>query len=328
MNDFVQPSQVLELQTWIAPLGMRFWDMLEGRVVSDGLSVTAYPMGQNTRCTQAFTNRSGVYIFRNLPGLRDFERGAGAEQFLSGTPDAAIQGPPRRFTIEVVDTFGRFLPFALSVMVPFRGLYTWTCEQTASPPEVAETLVPLFSAPTRSVGSGLAVIRATLWDSVANLPAAWAVLEASIAGRRVARGFADSDGQVALFFASPAPTGPAFDPSGPPLAGGTNTTLSEQTWVVQLQSYYAPGVSQSPGQSPQAQSAPAQGTREGYPYQGRMVLPFPDLCAILWQAPASLWSDEGRTSPLTEVTLRFGQELVVRSSNTTPRSLLLISPAT
>lgn len=323
MNNSVQPSQQLELQAWVAPLGVRFWDVLEGRIVSDGLSVTAYPTGQNTQRVQAFTNRSGVYVLRNLPGLRDFERGTGVEQFLSGTSGAAV--PTYHFTLEVVDTFGRFLPFVLSVMVPLRGLYTWTCEQVGSPPEVAGTPVPLFSAPTRSVSSGLAVIRATLWDSVANLPAAWAVLEASIAGRRVARGFADSNGQVALFFPSPAPAGPAFDPSGPPLPGGTNTTLSEQTWVVQLRAYYSPGLSQSP---------PAQGTRQGYPYYGPVSLQFPDLCATLRQASAILWSDATRTSPLTEVTLWFGQDLVVRSADgrgqaspLRPQSVLLISPA-
>lgn len=100
----------------------------------------------------------------------------------------------------------------------------------------------------------------------------------------------------------------------------------------QLRFAYAPcrGVARRcrPSRLNLSSPTPPQDTREGYPYHGRMVLPFPDLCAILWQAPASLWSDEGRTSPLTEVTLRFGQELVVRSSNTTPRSLLLISPAT
>src|SRR5947209_506753 len=113
MNNSVQPSQQLELQTWVAPLGTRFWDALDDRVVSDGLSVTAYPTGQKVQRVQAFTNRSGVYILRNLPGLRDFERGAGVEQFLSGTPGAEPGRPqesPLHFTLEVVDTFGRFLP--------------------------------------------------------------------------------------------------------------------------------------------------------------------------------------------------------------------------
>jgi hypothetical protein len=161
-------------------------------------------------------------------------------------------------------------------------------------------MIPLFSAPTRAPAGGLAVARATLWDATNNFPAAWAMLAASIGGKQVARGFAGADGQVALFFPLPVSGVQAFDPSGTPLRNGMNTALAAQEWRVQLQAWYAPTL-----------PAPA----------------IPDLCATLKQAPATLWSDATGASPLPEVTLQFGRELVVRSDNAAPRSVLLISPA-
>ncbi|MEO8955615.1 MAG: hypothetical protein ABI396_11980 [Ktedonobacteraceae bacterium] len=296
-----------ELQTWVAPLGVRFWDAVSGRAISDGLRVTAYPTGQVTPKIQAFTNHSGVYVWRNIPGLSDFEHGANAEQFLTHMPV-----PTRPFTVEVVDGLRRFQPFSFAVDVPCRGLFPWTCVEDASPPEPANTMVPLFSAPTRAVASGLAVIRALLWDVTVDLPAAWAVLEAWIADRRIARGFADGQGQVALIFPWPAPIDPVFDPSGrmqnsqqapasPPLSAPTqeNRALGEQVWSVKLQARYAP-----------IHPAPS----------------VPDLCATLQQAPAQLWSDAARASPLPEVLLKFGAELVVRSPAAIPRSVVLLSP--
>ena len=306
-----------ELQTWVAPLGVCFWDDVSGRIISDGLRVIAYPTGQVTSKVQAFTNHSGVYAWRNLPGLSDFEHGTSTEQFLAHMPI-----PTRPFTVEVVDGLRRFQPFSFAVDVPCRGLFSWTCVEDASPPEPTITCppdrvqagwVPLFSAPTRAVASGFAVIRALLWDITADLPAAWAVLEAWIADRRVTRGFADERGQVALIFPWPAPIDPAFDPSGsmqnlqqtpasPPLSAPTQEkrALGEQVWPVKLQARYAP-----------VHPAP----------------PIPDLCATLQQAPALLWSDVARASPLPEVMLKFGAELVVRSPDAIPRSVVLLSPA-
>lgn len=302
-----------ELQTWVAPLGVRFWDEVSGRVITDGLHVTAYPTGQITSKAQAFTNHSGVYVWRNIPGLSNFEHGASTEQFLAHMPV-----PTRPFTVEVVDGLRRFQPFSFTVDVPCRGLFSWTCVEDASPPEPAIPApqagwVPLFSAPTRAMAGRFAVIRALLWDVSVDLPAAWAVLEAWIADRRVARGFTDGQGQVALIFPWPAPIDPAFDPSGrvqnlqqtpasPPLPvpAQENRALGEQVWPVQLQARYAPV---------------------------HPVPPIPDLCAIFQQAPAQLWSDAARASPLPELPLKFGAELVVRSPDAIPRSVVLISPA-
>ncbi|MBO0790154.1 MAG: hypothetical protein J2P36_04305, partial [Ktedonobacteraceae bacterium] len=60
------------------------------------------------------------------------------------------------------------------------------------------------------------------------------------------------------------------------------------------------------------------------------VPPIPDLCAALMQSPADLWLDSTRTQQLTEVTLKFGEELVVRSIDSASGTLLpdlFITPA-
>ena len=61
----------------------------------------------------------------------------------------------------------------------------------------------------------------------------------------------------------------------------------------------------------------------------------PDLKATLAQPRATLWADAARTTPLTKVTLRSGQQLVVRSNEAPtdaapggrPLPVLFITPA-
>lgn len=162
--------------------------------------------------------------------------------------------------------------------------------------------LPLFSAPTRAAGGGLAALRATLWDAAADAPAAWALLEARVAGGPTVRGLADREGRVALVFPYPEPAG--FAEQSPPPAG----PFGRQEWAVQLFASYAP-----------EPTAPSLARLPG----------------ALRQPRATLWADAARTVPLTRATLRAGQELVVRSveaspdtpPSNTPLPVLLITPA-
>jgi hypothetical protein len=163
--------------------------------------------------------------------------------------------------------------------------------------------LPLYSAPTRPVTGGMAVLRASLWDSVADAPAAWALLEARVNGQPTARGYADEQGRVALLFPYPEP--PSFVQQNPPPPA---TSFTRQEWPVSIYASYEP---QSPAPRP------------------------PDLRATLAQARATLWADAARTTPLTKVTLRSGQQLVVRSYEAStdaapdgrPLPVLFITPA-
>jgi hypothetical protein len=302
MNNSVH---VLERLSALAPLGIRFWDAVSHALIADdGLRVTAYPLSNPLRRVQGFPNRCGTYVLQNLPGMRDIEQGAGDEEFWANLP------PKRPFVVEVVDADLRFQPFLLTVDLPVRGLLTLECV-LGSPPDAGLPAIPLYSAPARSVPGAMAVLRTTLAVSQAPLhpqdppiaiPAAWVMLEVHVAGHPPVRGFADAEGRVALIFPYPEPLDFADDPESPvSLAAGP--PLTGQTWIVQLRAMYTP-----------LNPVPA----------------VPDLCTILTQASARLWQDSAQTQQLTEVQLKFGQELVVRSYDTAtgkPLANLFITPA-
>jgi len=293
---------VIEHLTIVTPLGLRFWDEVSARVIGDGLIVTAYPELQPNRRVLAVSNPSGIYTLQHLPGLRAVENGAGDAAFWDTHP------PRWPFIIEVVDSVRRFQPFLLSLALPVRGLVDGQAFMGGSPPGLTFG-VPLYSTANRSVPAATAVIRADLWDPQAGPdhqggPAAWAVLEAQVPGRPAVRGVADGQGRVVLIFAYPEiltnglNSPPASSPLSP-LEGGMS--LREQAWPITLQATYE--------------------RRDPVP----QILP---LVEILAQPPARLW-DNFQQIELTQVTLRFGQELVLKSSNVQgrPRSELWITPA-
>lgn len=166
--------------------------------------------------------------------------------------------------------------------------------------------VPLFSAPARRAGTGMAVIRAELWNPVAKAPASFALFEARVVGRQTMRGVADRQGRVALVFPYPEPTVPPDAPGQP----APVPPLTRQEWAVEVRAYY---------KTPAAGATPPT---------------VPELAATLAQPRAELWADEARSAPLTRATMRFGQELVVRSQRNVanapldpvPLPVLLVTP--
>jgi hypothetical protein len=184
---------------------------------------------------------------------------------------------PRPFTVEVADPAGRFQPFLLPADLPTPGLLAWD----------GGDLVPLFSTPARPVPAGTAAVRADLWDAAADAPAAWAVLEVTPPGRPAARGLADAKGRVAVLFAYPEPPdSPTSSPAASPLASPPSPR--GRAWDVGLRALY--------------------GRRAGPPPER------PDLRGALGQPPATLLEGAGSPAhPLTAATLRYGQELTLRS---------------
>lgn len=304
----IDPIVVIESVTSVTPLGVRFWDDVTGSPVTDGLTVSAYavsgslnrvqtlPDGRKAMTVvspriQGFPNHQGVYLLRNLPGLRVAEQGAGDSNYW-----ASVQ--TRAFAIEVVDTYRRFQPCSFVADLPARGLFRLNCLPVSSPVDSSSESVTLYSAPGRVVPGVMAVLRADLWDLEANIPAAWALLEASVAGQPPARGYADFNGQVTLIFPLPEPVNAALSSPGTPVTAAT--PLTQQSWQVQLQAAYQ-----------RLSPIPA----------------IPDLCAIFAQQAATLWTDSTQSQPVTSATLNFGQELVVRSQDPAFPSKLLITPA-
>jgi hypothetical protein len=313
---------VVDRLTRVAPLGLRFFDRASGRYVSD-LLVSARqnrPAGvpsTHDRPLPLHANASGVFVLHGgVPSVRAFEVGRASAQ-----PDAdfwADWPAPTAYTLSVADPAGRFLPFSLVVSVPSRGLYQWLGELD-SPAElpVGQPLgdVALFSAPSRPAPEGMAVVRAELYDPLADRPAAWALLEVRHRGRLLGRGLADERGQVAAFVPYPTPVG--FQPGSPPgvLSPPDVGAPGEPTWTVTIRVGYPLGRPTSPGEPP-------------------------DLAAVIAQLqrpPANLWADVALTRPFGEATLGFGQDLVLRRPTTSPPessgaapvapSRLLVTPA-
>jgi len=280
-----------EQLTRVTPLGVRFWDQVSRGVVSEGLVVTVYPLGNPRRRTRAMPNRSGVFVAQNLPGLRSVEYGKGDAGFWVG-----VTPPSSPFNIEVVDERGRFQPFQFTVDLPVKGLLPWAPDVADSPPSVLPVL-PLYSTPARTVPAGMAVLRADLKDWIADRPAAWAVLEARFDGQSPVRGIAGKDGRIALVFPYPEPlSGPLGSPPGSP-PSGERKPLLEQNWAVMLKAWYS-----------------ASG----------MLSNRPDLSSVFMQQPVTLLATVSPETSLDSATLEFGKELTLK---TAAHSELLIKSA-
>lgn len=302
----VETLPVIDRLSRTAPLGLRFWDEVTGRVVGDGLKVTAYPPASPLRRVEAVVNRSGVWVLTGLPGLAAVERGSGDDAFWAAPPATAT------FVVEVVDAWRRFVPFQMTIEAPVRGVVTSLDTASDSPPASSPGL-PLYSTSSRSVPAATAVLRAELREWVADgdherAPASWAVLEASVDGRLIARGIADERGSVALVFPYPSPvTHPLGSPPPASPPGAEGPALRDQQWEIALTARFD-------------RLSPAP------PFPGAPVLP--DLADVLEQPLATIWADTERANPLGDVTLSYGQELVVRSIESAghrERSVLFIS---
>jgi len=281
--------EILEQVSVMAPLGMRFRDAATNAMVDDGLSVVAYPSDNPARRTTAFTNRKGVFVFRDLPGLRAAENSAGDSMFW------ASLAKKKSFLIEVKDGLRRFQSFLLNIDLPVKGLYRWELDVSSSPP-APEAPVPLFSASSRRAPAGMAVVRADLWNPHTDEPAAWALVEASVSGKVLGRCFADEKGRILLIFAYPEPketssTSPISSP-----VSGHRKSLVDQSWPLDLQAFYTPI---------------------------KPVPEIPDLAEVFRQAPAHLWSSLSPAIELGQQNLEFGKELILKSVS---ESLLWITP--
>ena len=298
--------QVLERHSLVCPFGVRFWDSVTRTSIGDGLRVTARPALGNSGAQdrEAILTRSDTFAFHNLPGLRDAESGQGDANFW----DEIESNPMRRrsFVIEVNDRFARFLPFTFKAELPHRGLFQFgsilSPLSPLSPPQSAALGVPLFSAPARPVPGGMAVVRAQIRTLPANEPAAFALVEIqakSASGPMVsAQGVADVQGGVAVIFPYPELPPPAS--FGSPSAGG-GQALSSREWTVRVRVSWGPVLS------------------NGRP---------PDLAYVLFTQPERvLHGGKSPAEPFAPQILRFGRELILRSSRDDSLSVLLINAA-
>lgn len=287
-------SALLESATHRVQLGIRLWDPLQDRQISDGLRAFVRPANSLRPRRWAFRTLSGNYAFRDLPGLRDLE------YFDSEAPRSS---PPaaRTFWVEIADPERRYLPVGFELDLPRTGdaLFTGT---TSSPPEAGPFGIYLFSASTRLLGAGVAEIRGELERDDDGAPAAHALVEVNVGGGGAIYGMTDARGGflVPLLY-------PVFDPGvigSPPYASPPTSPL-DQRWPMRLRVRYQPSIQRV---SPDTR--------------------VPDLRAVLAQQPAELWLDPPNTislpAPELVTELQFRRELVVRTSG---RSTLIVHAA-
>jgi hypothetical protein len=282
----------VERNAIFTPLGIRFWDPVRDRQVSDGLVVTARPYRSDRsggNATPAVRTGSGDYAFHGLPGLHAVEYPANIPATPAGTIVVASPPVAQPFIIEVTDRQQRFLSVAFIVQLPlpYTGLFTLT--PPGSPPGASLPGFYLFSSPNCSAAPGLATLRARLveYGSSPEVVAAYAVVVVQVNGSRWF-GIADSSGCVAIQFPYPALVG-SFNGSPP----GSAPPLAQQSWQVNIGVRYTPTASASlPGTT------------------------LPDLRALLNQQPAMLFSSAAAALlPQVSYSLTYGQDLVVRTGD-------------
>jgi hypothetical protein len=224
-----------ERLTTLTLLGIRFWDPAPDRQVSDGLEVVARPQTAPHLETPARRTPAGIYAFQDLPGLHDIEY-----PLIEPQPGALFDQPaasppePRLFWVDVHDRYGRFtsLRFDVALPLPYRGLYRPGAN--ASPVENSPARVYLFSNPTRRLTPGLAVVRSCLQERDSKQPAAFALLEVEVAGRKW-YGVADRQGCTAVFL--PYPTFTTRIGSSPP-----GLPPARQSWPATVRVRYDPAL--------------------------------------------------------------------------------------
>ncbi len=285
------PVRVLETVSLVAPLGVRFWDTALQRPAEDGLTVTLNPESQPGRKQGATSGKSGVYSFHKAPGLARMEYGSGDAPWWSANTGVLP------FVLEVTDPLGRYLPYQVRLRLPNRGLFGLN----TSPPQISltpdSTWLPMFSAPARNLDTTLAVARGSVEDTITGRPASFALMEVRV-DSITAYGMADGRGVVSVFFPFPEPRNMGL---GSPFGG--RTPLTEQNWTVSVRLLF------------------------GYPASVQEV---PDLTSVLSQPTAAVWRDNSLSSPFSQATLQFQQELVLRSLDAPsgrPLPVLLITAA-
>jgi hypothetical protein len=280
---------VLDQVTLTAPFGVRFWDVGSNTPAGPGLLVVAYPNSFPELLTNATRSPSGVYSFSGLPGLRRAENSAGDDAFWSANP------PICPYTITVRDPQERYLPYSFSALLPVRGLFGLWSSPLFSALTPDSTWLPIFSTVSRPMPGPTAFVRAQLQDTSQGF-AAWAIVTVQAPGLPLRTGLADDQGVVAISQPYPEPTGSGLEsPLGMP-------KITDQSWMVEVAVFYS---------------------------AGKLEQPLPELQQILQQQPAVAWRDTAQTLPAQQFQLQFGQDLVLRSLDSTSGNelpVLLVTP--
>ena len=304
MPPFGRQIRVLERVRTFTPLGIRFFDAAFDTPVTQSLSVYAWLSGSAAAPVRAVRTPSGVYAFHALPGGREQEHPADGEE----TPESA--GPQRELAIAVDDPSGRYLPAAFSVVLPLGYRGEFLSASAVSPP-TAPGRAYLVPAPSAGVpAASAAAIRADLVDHATGLPAGWAVVRATVAGR-THTAIADEAGRALLLF--PLPSSDRLRLGSPP--GSGQGAPAGSRWPATVRVWHDPAALRFPF--------------AGLAHLNPLWAARPSLKSILDEQRAALVIPEEGQAPVSELTADavYGEELVLRTLPTagTQSSSLWIS---
>ncbi|MFN7937170.1 MAG: hypothetical protein U0R19_27850 [Bryobacteraceae bacterium] len=286
----ITPSTVpVEVVQVFTALGIRFWDTALDVPVSEGLVVKAYWSETDYPPVEAFRTKSGAYAFQGLPGMHAVEYPENG----GSLPSLPVK---KTYQISVEDVSGRFLPMVFGVDLPLDYPGLFLSGDTASLPG-APGRAFLITAPTRPIVSGLAQVRADIWDADNACPAAHAILRVQF-GSDFWTGIANQNGSALVTF--PFPISERLRLGSPP--GSGQGSVSDSRWPVRVTVRYQP-------------------SRLRYPLADRSDVPerwksLPSLRTILGQQQVPMIV---RDNPLSETAewnaeLTFRQPLVVKTA--------------
>jgi hypothetical protein len=289
--------QTLEELATFCTLGVRFWDATTDAQIRNGLQVRIWPEAALRPVQFAARTYSDIYAFHRLPGLVAVERPMRGLHSTVGSPGCL------HFILEVVDLQRRFVPSAigLSLPLPDRGLFP---TQLPGSPALGAPGFYLFSAPTRSRGPNIAVIRGELMNGDTGGSAAYALVRVEIPGETPAYTVSNADGAFAVHLPFPAlPGGLRPLDASPP--GPLGPPIADRTWQLRVSVFYQPVL-----------LPPLPGTE------------YPDVRNIFSQARADIFLESDSPPVVSDNwpgILDFGGEVVVRTGDL---PILAVAPAT
>lgn len=275
-------------------LGVRCWDPILDAPVTDALRITLYPIENSEAQISAYRTRSGIYAFRGIPGMFDY-------QTVKDYQASSSPQEQKRYVLTIEDVEARYSSVALFVdlPLPYEGIFL-VDDNTHSPATVPKGF-NLYSSATRAAAPQYAIVRGELIDRDTQQSAAHALVRVQTEEGHSWFGIADADGRFAVHMSYPPLD---INVNSSPATGEPAMFLFERTWTIGVTVMYDP-ISLEP-------------------LPGSELF---DYLSILTQNAASIYehspqTEDGEVAEL-QAQLTYGRDLILKTSNF---SQLYISP--
>ena len=285
--------QFLESVSRKTLLGIRFWDPALDAQIRDGLRVTLFAIENDSKVSQAFRTRSGVYAFNNIPGMIELET-------VSNDLEMSSPQETRPYVLEVEDLKRQFSKATLLIDLPLDYNGIFLIDDNAASPNTAPKGFNLYSSINRNAASQFTFVRGELINRITQEPASHALIQVQTDDEFSWFGISNEEGKFSVMM--PYPFLSVSFGSSPPSSDGVR--LFERTWDIELSVMYDPTSHEEIEGSDQ-----------------------PDYSSILSQNQAFVYTESPETD-VGEVTalqteLIYGRDLIVKTAGF---SELYVSP--